>query len=888
MRKYQRQIKRIHKYKKFFFFSILLILTVLALPIGILVTQKQNQSNHALAATATSTLGGCQVFPANSVWNTDISSLPVNPNSTTYVNTIGANSPLLNDFNATNTFPYTIVSGSQPFVPVTLQYGVNPSRAPVPTNAPIESNSSDHHLLVTDSGNCHLYEFFAATIQADGSVNAYSGGQFDLTTNVLRGPLPGPDAAALPMTPLLVRYDEVSAGAINHALRFTVPQANVNHVWPAFGRGNYTGTQYPPMGQRFRLKVSVDISHFSQPIQVILTALKHYGMFVADETDPQYAWSLGGAPDPGWNNVNLSELQQIHGSDFEAVDESSLIVDPNSGEVVGGPQPTPPANGGIWLRGERTGNTGAGGATLTISQPPGVQSGDVLIAHVIVQTAGNTVTPPSGWTLIKRQDSLSSMSTATYYKVAGASEPSTYSWTFSTAGEASGGIADYSGVDTTNPIDASNAQFNQSTASTDNAGVTTTTANDMLVYTIGVATQTLLNVPDTFTEEWRSNSNTATTSDMSQELFPTPGATGLIHGTQDGGTSSNITHLIALRPAPQTATPTSQPVDTLTPTPLPTNTPTPSTSGITIHGATSANNGTGSSTLTINKPVGTQSEDVMVAHIVVRIAGNTITVPSGWNQILRQDSSSSISSATYWKLATTNEPTSYTWSFGTAGEASGGIASYTGVNTTSPIDASHAQYNVTTNNVDNSGVTTTVPNDMLVYAVAITVATTVNDPSGFTKEWSTTNNSSTTSEMSQELSPTAGATGTIHGTHNGGTNSNITFLIALKPANSLTLTPTPTPIPDTIAPTVAITNPTDGSTVKRGSTVTITATASDNVGVTQVVFTTSNGASCTDTTAPYSCSWSVPGKRNVTYTLTAKAYDAAGNTASSSVTVTAK
>jgi len=174
--------------------------------------------------------------------------------------------------------------------------------------------------------------------------------------------------------------------------------------------------------------------------------------------------------------------------------------------------------------------------------------------------------------------------------------------------------------------------------------------------------------------------------------------------------------------------------------------------------------------------------DTIVLHVVVRTAGNAITAPAGWNLVLRQDSGASISTATYVKVAGTSEPASYTWSFGTGGQASGGIVSYLGVNTTTPVDASHAQYNSSTSNVDNSGVTTTTANDMLVYTVGITVATTVNVPSGFTQQWQTSSNSSTTSEMSQKLFASAGATGTIHGTHNGGANSNITMLIALKPA----------------------------------------------------------------------------------------------------------
>ncbi len=215
-----------------------------------------------------------------------------------------------------------------------------------------------------------------------------------------------------------------------------------------------------------------------------------------------------------------------------------------------------------------------------------------------------------------------------------------------------------------------------------------------------------------------------------------------------------------------------------------------SSSGITLRAASSGNNGSGSSSLTVNKPTGTASDDVMIAHVIVRTAGNTITAPSGWTLIKRQDSGSSISTATYWKLAGSSEPSSYTWSFSTSGEASGGIASYIGVNKTSPIDASNAQYNSGTSTVSNSGVTTTVPNDMLVFAVGITVPTTVNVPTGFTQEWSTTSTSSTTSEMSDKLFTSSGSTGTISGSHNGGSNSNITQLIALKspppPTSSLT------------------------------------------------------------------------------------------------------
>jgi len=384
-----------------------------------------------------------------------------------------------------------------------------------------------------------------------------------------------------------------------------------------------------------------------------------------------------------------------------------------------------------------------------------------MVAHVIVRTAGNSIAAPAGWNLVLRQDSTSSISTASYVKVASSSEPASYTWSFGTSGEASGGIASYIGVDNTTPVDARHAQYNPSTSNVDNSGVTTTVANDMLVYAVGIVVATTVNTPSGFTQVWRTASNSSTTSEMSQEIFSSAGATGTIHGTLNGGANSNITMLIALRPAGVA--------------------PPPPPPGISLRAATVSNNAAGGSTLTIGLPAGTMSGDVMVAFVVVRTANNTITPPAGWNLVLRQNSSSSLATASYVKVAGSSEPASYTWSFSTSGEASGWIASYIGVNNTTPVDVAHAQYNPSTSNVDNSGVTTTAANDMLVYAVGIVGATSVNDPSGFTEECYTASNSLTTAEMSQEILASAGATGTVHGTLYVAA-SNITQLIALKPA----------------------------------------------------------------------------------------------------------
>ena len=204
---------------------------------------------------------------------------------------------------------------------------------PIPTDAPIEGgpdSEGDRHVLVVRRGACDLFETWNSWPTPDGSWYAGSGALFDLHSNALRPDgWTSADAAGLPILPGLVRYDEVAAGTINHALRFTVPQTRRAYVWPArHYASDLTGAQYPPMGQRFRLKASFDISGFSPANQVILRALKTYGMFLADNGS---AWYLSGVPDPRWDDDDLHTLQTgVHGRDFEAVDESSLMIDPNS------------------------------------------------------------------------------------------------------------------------------------------------------------------------------------------------------------------------------------------------------------------------------------------------------------------------------------------------------------------------------------------------------------------------------------------------------------------------------------------------------------------------------------------------------------------------------
>jgi hypothetical protein len=294
------------------------------------------------AAAQSPTIGGCQVLPADNIWNTPVDQLPVSANSVAWVATIGSTKTAHADFGsglydgAPIGIPFVTVPASQTKYPATFQYASESDPGPyaIPLNAPIEGGSQstgDRHAIAIDTGNCILYELYAAYPQA-ASWAAGSGAIFNLLSNALRpSGWTSTDAAGLPVFPGLVRYDEVAAGAINHAIRFTVPQTQKAFVWPArHYASSLTGSQYPPMGARFRLRASFDISGFSAANQVILRALQKYGMMLADNGS---AWYLSGAPDSRWNNDDLHNLGLLHGSDFEAVDVSGLVVDPNSGQA---------------------------------------------------------------------------------------------------------------------------------------------------------------------------------------------------------------------------------------------------------------------------------------------------------------------------------------------------------------------------------------------------------------------------------------------------------------------------------------------------------------------------------------------------------------------------
>jgi hypothetical protein len=295
-------------------------------------------------AQAAPSLAGCPVLPVNNVWNTPVDHLPVDSNSSAYIATIGPDTGVHPDFGSAFWeggpigIPYNLVPGDQPRVSVSFEYAdeSDPGPYPIPPNAVIEGGSSstgDRHVLVVDQQNCLLYETFSSYPQLDGSWKTGSGAVFDLRSNSLRpSGWTSADAAGLLILPGLVRYDEVAAGEIRHALRFTAPRTQKKFVWPArHYASSLTGANYPPMGKRFRLRANFDVATFSPEIQIILRALKKYGMILADNGS---AWYISGTPDPHWNDdVIVSELRRVKGSDFEAVDESRLMIFADSGQA---------------------------------------------------------------------------------------------------------------------------------------------------------------------------------------------------------------------------------------------------------------------------------------------------------------------------------------------------------------------------------------------------------------------------------------------------------------------------------------------------------------------------------------------------------------------------
>jgi hypothetical protein len=279
-------------------------------------------------------IGDCEILPADNPLNIDISAYPVHPNSDVFIANVGLEKNLHPDFGtvsqgAPTGIPYVAVSGDQPKVPMTFEYAdeSEPGPYPIPDDAPIEGgpdSDGDRHILVVDVDNCTLYEVWHARRTEEGWSGG-SGAIFDLTTNKLR-PLgwTSSDAAGLPIFPALVKYEEVEQGEINHALRFTVRRSQRGYILPATHFASRSSDpDLMPMGLRLRLRADYDISEFPPQAQVILKALKKYGMIMADNGGD---WFVSGAPSPKWDDEQLTTLKRVKGKDLEVVDTGPIIT----------------------------------------------------------------------------------------------------------------------------------------------------------------------------------------------------------------------------------------------------------------------------------------------------------------------------------------------------------------------------------------------------------------------------------------------------------------------------------------------------------------------------------------------------------------------------------
>jgi hypothetical protein len=275
----------------------------------------------------------CPVFPANNPWNQRVDKLPVSADSAQLLRSIGLDAPVHADFGSGRWdggpigIPFDVVSGKTHLTRVKFDYADESDRVryPIPAHVHIEGGphaTGDRHAILVDRSTCRLYELYDLRHTSHGWT-AGSGATWSLRSNHLRpAGWTSADAAGLPIFPGLARWDEVSRGAIDHALRFTAAQTRRAYVYPArHFASSSSDPSLPPMGLRVRLKASVNISSFPRQARVVLRALQHYGMILADNGSP---WYISGAPNRHWKNDALHSLGRLTGADFEVVDTSSL------------------------------------------------------------------------------------------------------------------------------------------------------------------------------------------------------------------------------------------------------------------------------------------------------------------------------------------------------------------------------------------------------------------------------------------------------------------------------------------------------------------------------------------------------------------------------------
>ncbi len=275
-------------------------------------------------------VGGCEVFPADNVWNEPVSGLPVAADSSTLIGSIGSSTSLHPDFGSYAGYgiPYNLADASTQRYPIPFTYAdeSDPGLYPVPVSPAIEGGS-DAHLLVVDTSTCTLYETWDTAPDGKGGWTAGSGAIWSLRSNALRPDgWTSADAAGLPILPGLVRYDEVAAGFVGHAIRFTAVNTRRAHIYPArHDASSNTSPSVPPMGLRVRLKTSYDIGSLPPQARVIAQAMQTYGLILADNGSN---WYFQGASDPRFSDDQLNTLKSIPGSAFEVVDTTGFVNGP--------------------------------------------------------------------------------------------------------------------------------------------------------------------------------------------------------------------------------------------------------------------------------------------------------------------------------------------------------------------------------------------------------------------------------------------------------------------------------------------------------------------------------------------------------------------------------
>jgi hypothetical protein len=300
----------------------------------------------------------CPMFPADNIWNTDISRLPTNSHNAAWLRSMNSARTFLHpDFGPDpGGFPYgipdNIVTNAHPLVSITFQYASQSNKGPYPfgPDTLIEGGKNaggDRHAIMVNSRTCTLYELWHARYSRSGST-AGSGAIWSLNSNRLRpAGWTSADAAGLPILPGLLNFAEVRAAVksgqpITHAIRFTAQRTRSAYLWPArHAAGAGASPSLPPMGARFRLKASFNVARFCASTvpycadaKAVLTEMQHYGLILADNGSN---WFFQGSAYPQWPDALVSLLKQIPARAFEAVDESCLMVRSNSGRAKARP-----------------------------------------------------------------------------------------------------------------------------------------------------------------------------------------------------------------------------------------------------------------------------------------------------------------------------------------------------------------------------------------------------------------------------------------------------------------------------------------------------------------------------------------------------------------------